>query len=186
MNLESCADCNDLDPVRIDLNIAAAYLDALDLGGLYTFQTFDDSEQKRQELVKVFHARNFLNIAPQLATLNEKGAGIFVTVNETDGKARRAESIQSVRAVFIDADGTPRPKIWHHTPDFLTWRDPLHWHAYWIVDDCPLEQFTETQKRLANLYGTDPKIHDLPRVMRVPGFLHCKSNPVLVHFERCK
>ena len=36
------------------------------------------------------------------------------------------------------------------------------------------------QKVLAEHYGTDPSVHDLPRVMRLPGFYHRKAEPVQV------
>jgi hypothetical protein len=39
--------------------------------------------------------------------LNREGAGVFVTVNETDLKGRTAKNITSVRAVFVDLDGAP-------------------------------------------------------------------------------
>jgi hypothetical protein len=46
-----------------------------------------------------------------------------------------------------------------------------------------LDQFSKAQVQLAAYYGTDEKIGDLPRVMRVPGFMHHKDAPVPVHFR---
>ena len=40
----------------------------------------------------------------ELVDLNRKGAGIFVTVNETDGLGRKNSNIIRVRAVFQDDD----------------------------------------------------------------------------------
>jgi hypothetical protein len=40
----------------------------------------------------------------ELSHLNEQGAGIFVTVNETDGKGRKRENITRVRAVWQEDD----------------------------------------------------------------------------------
>jgi hypothetical protein len=42
-----------------------------------------------------------------------------------------------------------------------------------------LERFTPFQKELAAVLGGDPAICDLPRIMRVPGFVHWKGKPVL-------
>jgi hypothetical protein len=39
--------------------------------------------------------------------------------------------------------------------------------------------FTPFQKGLAAVLGTDPNVHDLPRIMRVPGFMHWKGAPFL-------
>jgi RepB DNA-primase from phage plasmid len=47
--------------------------------------------------------------------------------------------------------------------------------VYWLVKDAPLDQFKETQTRLAKLVGGDPNVCDLSRVMRLPGFLHQKQ-----------
>jgi putative DNA primase/helicase len=171
---------------RNDLDMAWSFLDALDPDGLFTFQTFDDSPQKRQALVKIIHAgaRDFLTVADTLAALNGSGAGVFFCVNRTDGCGRRAENVVGVRAFFIDADGRPRPAQWHKRPDLLVWRDAVHWHAYWKADPhTPRETFAGIQRLLAQHYGTDPCITDLPRVMRLPGFLHRKATPTLVRYE---
>lgn len=42
---------------------------------------------------------------------------------------------------------------------------------------CELAQFGPAQKALAEKFGGDPSVHDLPRVMRLPGFLHRKGEP---------
>jgi hypothetical protein len=49
--------------------------------------------------------------------------------------------------------------------------------AHWLVKDCPLEKFEELQRRLIAHYGSDEAVHDLPRVMRIPGFFHRKEEP---------
>ncbi|HAB99099.1 MAG TPA: hypothetical protein DCE71_04685 [Parachlamydiales bacterium] len=54
---------------------------------------------------------------------------------------------------------------------------PGRYHAYWIVRDVPLERFTEIQGVLSARFKGDPKVKDLPRVMRLPGFLHRKGEP---------
>jgi hypothetical protein len=174
-------------PCASDINLASSYLTALAKPGTpLAFQTFDDSSAKRRDLVRMFHTHDFARIADQMVTLNRAGAGVFVTVNETDGKGRAADNIVKVRAVFVDADDVPRPARWHVEPDFITWRDDRHWHAYWLVLDMPLDGFSAAQKRLAAFYNADPKVCDLPRVMRVPGFLHQKGAPTPVLFQRLR
>jgi hypothetical protein len=70
---------------------AETFLDALDPAArFFTFQTFDDNaERKDKQLTRILHgtlgARWNL-----LADLNRRGAGIFVTVNATDGEGRNA------------------------------------------------------------------------------------------------
>src|SRR5262249_9777587 len=57
---------------------------------------------------------------------------------------------------------------------------PGRWHAYWLVTGVALDQFRAKQKALITLYNSDPDIHDLSRVMRLPGFIHRKGAPHLV------
>ncbi|OHB81192.1 MAG: hypothetical protein A2W31_05115 [Planctomycetes bacterium RBG_16_64_10] len=169
----------------MDLALAKTYLDCLAHdGGGWTFQTFDDSEEKRLALAKVVNVARGETVSRLLADLNDRGAGIFVTVNRTDGKGRTAENVVALRALFVDADDVPMPKEWHETPDMLVTRSQTRWHAYWRVRaDTPLVEFTTAQKRLAAHYGTDPKVFDLPRVMRVPGFLHRKGDPTALELQ---
>jgi len=55
------------------------------------------------------------------------------------------------------------------------------WHAYWRVSDCTLADFTPLQKALASRFAGDAIVHDLARVMRLPGFDHRKEDPFRSH-----
>ncbi len=119
---------------------------------------------------------------PKLRELNQRGAGIFMTVQETDGQGRKASNVTRVRALFVDIEDK-RPRAWHIEPSMVIETGQGR-HAYWCVaDNMPLEAFTTAQKRLAAFYGADPAVHDLARVMRVPGALHQKGDPVPVTVE---
>lgn len=153
----------------------------------WTFQTFDDSPAKHPRLARTRHGTLEQHRA-ELKRLNDSGAGVFVTINETDGKGRKATNIKRVRAVFVDFDtqdsGTvgrlladPLP------PSSIVETSPKKYHAYWIVDNLALEQFTDLQKRMIAEWGTDPKVHDLSRVMRLPGFMHRKDEPFQCRVE---
>src|SRR5262249_20645601 len=49
-------------------------------------------------------------------------------------------------------------------------------HAYWrFTGKMPLRVFEPLQKALADRFNGDPAIHDLPRVMRMPGFIWRKE-----------
>jgi len=152
------------------------YYDFLDcFGSHHTFQTFCDKGKDRS-LIKQFHGtikEHFYS----LAELNRKGAGIFFTVNETDLKGRTTDNIKRVRAVFIDLDGVPLPQEFNLLPHVIVNTSPGKYHAYWIVEDVPLVSFSLFQEALANKFKSDPKVKDLPRVMRVAGFYHNKNKP---------
>ena len=90
--------------------------------------------------------------------------------------AANAENIQSLRAVFIDMD-EPLTQAFA-LPPTMTVQSKNGIHAYWsLLEGEPLDGFTPTQRRLAAYYGSDPSVCDLPRVMRLPGFEHRKSDP---------
>jgi hypothetical protein len=101
-----------------------------------------------------------------------EGNGIFFVVN---GGGNTDAEISDIRAVFIDGDNMPLPERWHLQPDFIVQRDALHFHAYWLAHDCPIDRFAEIQKRLAAYYRTDPKVFNPSRVMRLAGTENMKA-----------
>ena len=163
---------------RPNLDEANNLLDLLEPDGQFTFQTFDDSEHHRGALAHVVHG-SLNDAAFQLERLNSQGAGVFVTVNRTDLKGRQTSNITSVRAVFVDLDGSPLEPVreCELVPHVIVESSPNRWHAYWQVEDCPLDAFKPIQKGLAHHFNGDRKVNDLPRVMRLPGFWHQKGDP---------
>lgn len=143
-------------------------------GKQHSFQTFDDKGKNRR-LIKQFHGTIEEHLE-QLWLLNRAGAGVFFTVNQTDLRGRTTANIQKVRAVFIDLDGAPLPKHFDVTPHLLVNTSPDKYHVYWLVKDMPMESFVLYQQALAAKYDADPKVKDLPRVMRVAGFFHNKKD----------
>jgi len=159
---------------EIDLAQAARFLAALAPGtDQFTFQTFDDDpDRKDRNLVRVIHG-SLGECAAKLKALNLRGAGVFVTVNETNLKGRKAENITKVRALFKDQDKEATfPSS--PTPHIVVESSPNRQHDYWLVDGVKLEEFTKLQKKVIARYGSGPAVHDLPRVMRLPGFIHAK------------
>lgn len=162
------------------LEMASNFLFALSKEKKYTFQTFDDSKNKNRMLARILHGtleEHFL----ELMQLNSDGAGVFVTVNETDFKGRVASNIIKVRACFVDLDGAPLVPVLEASihPHIVIESSPERYHAYWLIDDLPLDQFRNVQKALAAKFNSDPKVIDLPRVMRLVGFNHQKKEPFL-------
>jgi len=167
------------DALQIDLAEAQRYLKILDPEtDEFTFQTFDDSDEKRTQLTRIFHG-TFKQYASVLSRLNERGAGIFVTINKTDLRGRKTENITKVRKYCLDTDGAPIEPIIQATragkimPSCLVESSPGNAHIYWDAD-CELADFKPVQSLLAKKFGTDTSVHDLPRVLRLPGFFHQK------------
>ena len=160
-----------------DFEEAQKFLNLLDNNATFwTFQTFDDdADRKSKELARVLHGA-LSDHFDTLTQLQESGAGVFVTINETDGKGRSKENIIRVRAHYVDLDGADLKPVrdWLE-PDIICETSPRRWHAYWLVRDTPLEEFSAVQQRLIRAFDAD-NVHDLPRVMRLPGFFHQKKD----------
>jgi hypothetical protein len=172
-----------------DLSQTRRFLQVLTGGDFaVTFQTFSDQEELKEKLPngKLYdpHASwrhgTLDALALHLTHQNAKGAGIYVMVNRGDGKGRSAESVQLVRALFMDTDGAPYPADLPLQPHLVVQSSPGKWHVYVLVTGVSLAHFAIYQQALAERYGTDPSVKDLPRVMRLPGFFHCKGLPVKV------
>ena len=120
-----------------------------------------------------------------LDELNQSGYDIFVTVNETDGKDIKGANVTRVRALFADFDGSPLSNLDRIPlkPSFTVNTSPGKHHAYWLIDDCPLDQFKPMQQKLAQILDSDPAVCDLGRIMRVPGFYHLKGDPFMVTID---
>jgi hypothetical protein len=171
------------DPNNFTTAEAARFLQLHDPAATaFTFQTFDDdSNRVDPSLVRVLHGP-LEQHAAALTRLNDKGAGIFVTVNQTDLKGRKTENITKVRAVFVDLDGAPIEPVMRNRvkPHIIVATSHEKFHCYWLVRDLPLDAFASVQRAIANRYGGDTAICDLPRVMRLPGFYHRKREPFLI------
>jgi hypothetical protein len=169
-----------------DLEEARRFLDLLDPSGQFTFQTFPDKKGARRggNLSCVVHG-SLDEHAKTLASLNLQGAGVFVMVNAGDGTVhagnktcRTAKNVVRIRSAFIDLDGSPLDPVLETEvlPSIVVESSPTRWHAYWQLDDCPLDRFKPMQIALAEKFGGDSSVNDLCRVMRVPGFYHQKAD----------
>ena len=164
-----------------NMNFAKRFVDWLARDESITYQTFDDdSKRKDKRLAKVLHG-TLDEHGPTLVRLNGEGAGVFVTINQTDGKARTTANIIRVRALFVDLDDAPIEPVLRHVvpPGIVIESSPDRFHAYWLTDDCPLDQFKSAQQRLIKQFNGDKSVCDLPRVMRLPGFIHQKAEPFM-------
>ena len=90
---------------KVDLEEAKRFLETLDMSGIFTFQVFSDGKDKKIN-PKILHG-TLEDHAEELAELNQQGCGIFVTINKTNGKGRKASDIIRVRAHFVDSDHEP-------------------------------------------------------------------------------
>lgn len=167
-------------PNRAEAEHFLARLDAT--ASAFTFQTFDDHKQRKDALLaRVLHG-SLDEHWTTLVHLNGRGAGVFITVNETDLTGRKKENIIRIRALWQEADRGDEPVL-PIEPHLTIESSPGKYHRYILVDGAPLDEVEAVQQRLVDDYGSDPNAKDISRVLRLPGFDHLK-NPAMPHRVR--
>ena len=161
---------------NIEVNLAPRFLKLLDPnGGGFIYQTFDDREyldEKDASLTDVIAGP----AQPRLLDLHARGAGIYVTVNASNGRGRKSEDITHVRAVWREADSPDLPAL-PIEPTMVVETSPGHCHEYFVIrgDDWPADEqgrkdFDGVLDRMVETYGSDKGAKGINRVLRVPGF----------------
>lgn len=168
-----------IDNALMDINVSEASEFLRRFGDSHTFQTFPEASSKEARHPEVASG-SFSDHVESLIAANESGDGVFFVVNCTDGFGRKAENIIRVRALFVDLDGSPIEPVlacsWFR-PHVAVESSPGRYHAYWFVNNVPMVAFRRCQRGFAKMFRGDSKVCDLPRVMRLPGFLHQKGAP---------
>jgi hypothetical protein len=176
-----------------DKEMARRYLTALapDVTK-FTFQLFSDdktlSAGEAKKVARIIHG-TLDEVWPKVLALNtpQQRVGVFVAINETDFKGRSVANIVRGRALAADADSKEQATkclaqltACGAGPSMIV--DSGRGYHFYFCTDVPRDQFTSLQQQLAAKLGTDPKVHDLPRVLRLAGTMHLKdaANPKLV------
>ena len=119
---------------------------------------------------------------------NEKNRGIYFVVNF--GGHEDAE-ITRINAQFMECDELSldeqlkQIEAFPLEPSFIV-KTRKSLHTYWLVREAKVEDFRRVQKGLAAKFGGDKTCVNESRVLRLPGFYHCKQEPVMVeciHFR---
>ena len=127
-------------------------------------------------------AGKFASIEPTLRSHNAEGHGVFFVVNsggQSDAQITRinAQFVESDTLSFEEMqariDGFPLP------PSMIV-RTRKSLHTYWFVKDAEVARFRPIQKALVAYFDGDPTCVNESRVLRLPGFYHCKEEPVMV------
>lgn len=153
---------------------AARFLEILGEGeDVWWFRALADA--RANDLRPCHRSGVWEGVAPLLDELSREGFALFFVVN---AGGRKAEQIDRVRAVFVDLDGAPLGPVLACAlePHAVVETSPGHWHAYWVTDGLDLRQFETVQRAIAARFDGDPTVHDLPRVMRLPGSWHRKTD----------
>lgn len=170
---------------RVDLEQAARFLSLLGGGDelQWRFRTLPEGGGGKPQS----YVGSLDDVASDLLLDNGNGYGVFVVVNEGD---TTSQSITRVRALFADFDipgaleklleGDPNAlTVGGVGPNAIVESSEGRHHVYWLVspnDPIALAEFSALQKSIARMYGSDPAVADLPRIMRLPGFFHRKRS----------
>jgi putative DNA primase/helicase len=140
------------------------------------FRVFSDTESDRA----VFDKMALLSdVSDVLTRYNNKENGIFFVVNETDGIKARDKNIVEIRAVFLDLDGAPIQPVLDEAkiePHIIVESSPGKYHIYWLVNGVDIDLFKPIQTALAKRFKGDKSVNNPSRVLRLPGFYHCKTS----------
>lgn len=114
---------------------------------------------------------------------NEQHRGIFYVVNYG---GQEDTQIVRINAQFVEMDEgsfeEQQTKIdAFPMPPSMIIRTRKSLHTYWFMDgSADVSRFRTVQKQLVKHFGGDPMCVNESRVMRLPGFYHCKKEPVMV------
>lgn len=169
-----------------NLGEAKRFLHALDpKAKSFTFQVFDDDKSRKDKhLAHIFHG-GLDKHAASLEIYNGKGAGVFVTVNETNGKGRKLSNMVRPRVIFQECDSAENYKF-PLEPHLEVETSPGKFHRYWLIEPATApdwDDWSAVMEQLVKNYGSDPNAKDITRVLRLPGFFHMKNPeaPFMVH-----
>jgi len=123
-------------------------------------------------------------LSRQLKSANTDGAGIYVTINKSDGLGTKKENIILIRAIMLDYDDPDRNNLAEIRSlpikaSLIVNTSPGKYHAYFFTTDFPIKYYSNFQNILNIKYNTDKSINDITRIMRLAGYNHTKT---LEHF----
>ena len=124
----------------------------------------------------------FPEIEKTLRAHNEKGHGIYFVINY--GGHEDAQ-ITRINAQFMECDNLPLEEQLTRIQEFslepsLVVKTRKSLHCYWLIKNGDISSFRNIQRRLINKFDADAACVNESRVFRLPGFYHCKQEPLLV------
>ncbi|MBR3624412.1 MAG: DNA primase [Selenomonadaceae bacterium] len=148
------------------------------------FRVFEDKKDG------VFHGAKlececgkYMGLEETLKKHNAQNRGIFFVVNYG---GQDDDAISRINAQFFEMDnGTfeeqQRKIDAFPLPPSMIIKTQKSLHVYYFVDStAKVERFRTIQKQLVKQFDGDPVCVNESRVMRLPGFYHCKKEPVMV------
>jgi uncharacterized protein (DUF927 family) len=155
------------------------------------FRVFSDRKDEEPDYKGNKYAEKLKDVDSLLPVLNqhnERNRGVFFMINSgagTSGAGHTDNDITRINAQFVENDTLSfneqmaRLEAFPLPPSVIV-KTQKSLHAYWLVNDADVSRFREIQLRLVKQFDGDSMCQNESRVMRLSGFLHCKSDPVMV------
>lgn len=129
-----------------------------------------------------FNMKDFSSKSKILMAHNEANRGIFFVVNAGGNSDRK---INKINAQFFECDTLSLEEQMENISKFslepsIIVQTKKSLHVYFLIKNGKVEKFRDIQKKLAKHFNGDGSCINESRVMRVPGFYHCKEEPVRV------
>jgi putative DNA primase/helicase len=127
-------------------------------------------------------AGKFSGIEDELKKHNAQNRGIFYVVNYG---GQDDKSITRINAQFVECDSLSidEQKVQidaFELPPSLIIKTKKSLHTYWFIKEGEVAKFRIVQKQLIKKFHGDPMCVNESRVLRLPGFNHCKEEPIEV------
>ncbi|MDV5113964.1 phage/plasmid primase, P4 family [Clostridium perfringens] len=129
-----------------------------------------------------FNMKDFQSKSKVLMAHNEANRGIFFVVNSGGNSDRK---INKINAQFFECDTLSLEEQLENISKFplepsIIVQTKKSLHVYFLIKNGKVEKFRDIQKKLAKHFNGDGSCINESRVMRVPGFYHCKEESVRV------
>ena len=142
-------------------------------------RTIHDTRKTEQ---RWFSASELPRVAASLGQLNRNGYNLYAGINprKAPGGSTNFDglALDEVRR-RIDEAALPAPSMIVNSGHGF--------HCYWLLDEplIDLDLWSRHQQALIDELGSDPCIKDAARIMRLPGFLNVKGDPVVCDIVDC-
>lgn len=140
---------------------------------------------KEDDNGKFYHYHSpFEDCKHHLKNDNAINRGVFFCVNELDRtldpqRKRTKKMFVRARAVWVEDDEkrvTARTD-WPIPPNLIVNSSPGKFHYYWLTSTDDVQEWDGVMNTMVNEHGSDNQAKDIARVLRLPGFNHCKKEP---------
>jgi putative DNA primase/helicase len=154
-----------------------------DPGETVCLRVFDDRKTGAYKGAKLeCEAGKIDSMTDTLQKHNARNRGIYFVINY--GGHEDAD-ITRINAQFVECDNLSideqmaQIEAFPFPPSMIA-KTRKSLHCYWLMKSAKIESFRRVQKGLVAQFGGDPACINESRVFRLPGFNHCKAEPVRV------